>query len=87
MQGRHCISVRDETRQAAAELMPQIIKRVERAIKNSEMLADTGDELIGMLKNNIYLIELSYMQTADDDGGIREADPQPAALRLVALGR
>jgi hypothetical protein len=77
------LSVRDETRQAAAELMPQIIKRIERAIKNSEMLADTGDELIGMVKNNIYLIELSFMQSAGDGGGEREVDRQPAALRLV----
>jgi hypothetical protein len=45
------------------------------------MLSDTGDELIGMVKNNIYLIELSFMQSAGDDGGVREL--QPAALRLV----
>jgi hypothetical protein len=62
--------------------MPQIIKRIERAIHNSEMLPDTGDELIGMVKNNIYLIELSFMQSGDDDDGEREV--QPAALRLVA---
>jgi hypothetical protein len=63
--------------------MPQIIKRIERAVQKSEMLADTGDELIGMVKNNIYLIELSFMQSAGDGGGTREADRQPAALRLV----
>jgi arginine decarboxylase-like protein len=81
LRGQHCISVRDETRAAAAELMPQIIERIKRAVKNSEMLSDTGDELIGMVKNNIYLIELSFMQSAGDDGGVREL--QPAALRLV----
>jgi hypothetical protein len=36
-----------------------------------------------MVKNNIYLIELSFMQSAGDGGGTREADRQPAALRLV----
>jgi arginine decarboxylase-like protein len=81
LRGQLCISVRDETRQAAAELMPQIIKRIEKAIKNSEVFPDTGDELIGMVKNNIYLIELSFMQSAGDGGGVREL--QPAALRLV----
>jgi hypothetical protein len=63
--------------------MPQIIKRIDRAINNSEMLCDTGDELIGMVKNCIYLIDLSYSHAAGDGGGTREAEPQPAALRLV----
>ena len=36
-----------------------------------------------MVKNNIYLIELSYMHAADGDGGIREVDQPPAVLRLA----
>jgi hypothetical protein len=83
LQGRRYLSVRDETREAAGKLLPQIIERIEKAIKNSEVFPDTGDELIGMVKNNIYLIELSFMQSAGDGGGVREADRQPAALRLV----
>jgi hypothetical protein len=83
LRGRHCLSVRDETREAAGKLLPQIIERIEKAIKNSEVFPDTGDELIGMVKNGIYLIELSYSQAAGDGGGEREVDRQPAALRLV----
>jgi hypothetical protein len=79
--------VRDETREAAAELLPRIIQRIEKAIKHSEVFPDTGDELIGMVKNGIYLIELSYSHAAGDGGGTREADRQPAALRLVGGGR
>jgi hypothetical protein len=41
-----------------------------------------------MAKNIVYLIEIARMtDTAGDGGGIREADRQPAALRLVPLGR
>jgi hypothetical protein len=79
------LSIRDETRAAAGVLMPQIIKRIEKAIRNSEVLAATGEELIAMVKNNIYLIELSYLQTAND-GGTREVDQPPAVLRLSLVG-
>jgi hypothetical protein len=87
LQGRPYLSVRDETREAAGKLLPQIIERIEKAIKNSEVFPDTGDELIGMVKNGIYLVDLSYSQAAGDDGGTREDADQPAALRLVGGGR
>jgi hypothetical protein len=64
--------------------MPQIIKRIEKAIRNSEVLAATGEELIAMVKNNVYLIELSYMHA--NGGGEREADQPPEALRLSLVG-
>jgi hypothetical protein len=80
------LSIRDETRETAGKLMPQIVKRIEKAIKNSEVLRETGEELIAMVKINIYLIELSYMHAADGDGGIREADQPPAVLRLSLVG-
>jgi hypothetical protein len=83
LQGQRRLSVRDETREAAATLLPQIVQRIEKAIRRSEIFPDVGDELIGMVKNGIYLVELSYSQAAGDGGGTREAEPQPAALRLV----
>lgn len=83
---RHPLNIRDETRDAAAQLMPQIIRRIQQAIDTGEIDAVVGDEIIGMVKNNVYLIELSYMQAADDGGGEREADQPPEALRLSLVG-
>jgi hypothetical protein len=58
-------------------------KRLDIAVKNSEMFADLADDLKGMAKNIVYLIEVARMSDAgaDDDDGVRES--QPAALRLV----
>jgi hypothetical protein len=59
-------------------------KRLDIAVKNSEMFADLADELKGMAKNIVYLIEIARMNDAGaGGGGEREADRQPAALRLV----
>jgi hypothetical protein len=57
-------------------------KRLDIAVKNSELFAELADELKGMAKNIVYLIEIARMSDDAGDGG-GEREPQPAALRLV----
>lgn len=83
---RQPLNIRDETREAAGELMPLIIKYIRDAVANGGMTADTGDALLGMHKNNVYLIELSKMEDTADGGGEREVDQPPEALRLRLAG-
>jgi hypothetical protein len=79
-------SIRDETREAAAELMPMITKLIKKVASNRYMFREHAEELIGMHQNNIYLIQLSKMEEANSGsgGGVREA--QAPVLRLVARG-
>jgi hypothetical protein len=77
------LTAREEARNEAENLMRLMSKRLDIAVKNSEMFAELADELKGMAKNIVYLIEIARMSDADGDGGTREADRQPAALRLV----
>jgi hypothetical protein len=78
------LTLREEARNEAQGLMLLMSKRLDIAVKNSEMFADLADELKGMAKNIVYLIEIARMSDAGaDGGGEREADRQPAALRLV----
>jgi hypothetical protein len=77
------LTLREEARNEAEGLMLLMSKRLDIAVKNSEMFADLADDLKGMAKNIVYLIEVARMSDAgaDDDDGVRES--QPAALRLV----
>jgi hypothetical protein len=77
------LTLREEARNEAQGLMLLMSKRLDIAVKNSEMFADLADDLKGMAKNIVYLIEVARMSDAgaDDDDGVRES--QPAALRLV----
>ena len=89
-QQRQRMSIRDEARQAAEDLMPMIIKLIKTVTSNRYMFLENGEELIGMHKNNVYLIQLSKMEEAGSGsgsgGGVREVDIQPAVLRLVGRG-
>ena len=89
-QKRSRMNSRDEARQAAADLVPVMLKRIQSAVKGGEMLSKTADDLTGMVKNFDYQIDLSRREAAFNGGGIRDIIPgqagyatQPAVLRLV----